>query len=51
MKQLLQLTALTLPTVANTGSFVQAVQTRGTYRYRVCNAGSTHCSNEVTLTF
>jgi hypothetical protein len=22
---------------------------RGTYRYKVCNASSTNCSNEITL--
>jgi len=38
-------------TTANSGSFSELVQ-RGTWRYKVCNLGSTTaCSNEVSVTF
>jgi hypothetical protein len=36
---------------ANDGAWTQILSSRGTYRYRVCNAGSTtRCSAEVSVT-
>ena len=40
-------------TVANTGSYTDHINLRGrgTYTYRICEAGTTKCSNEVTVVF
>ena len=42
-----------IATVVNTGSYTDQFDKRakGTFRYRVCAAGSQQCSNEVTLSF
>jgi hypothetical protein len=34
---------------SNSGSYSERVP-RGTYRYKVCNAGSTWCSTEIVVT-
>jgi hypothetical protein len=40
-----------LATVNNDGSYVDVLTVRGIYTYQVCEAGTTNCSNEVTVTF
>src|SRR5438034_3542419 len=37
--------------VANTGSYTDTLTVAGTYTYKVCEAGTTNCSNEVTVHF
>jgi serine protease len=39
--------------VPNTGTYTDNINTRGSasYTYKVCNAGSTTCSNQATVTF
>ena len=40
-------------TTANNGAYTDAINSRGggSYTYRICNAGTTTCSNSVTVTF
>ncbi len=40
-------------TVSNTGSYTDPIGTKGggSYRYRVCESGSSECSSEVTVAF
>ena len=40
-------------TVPNTGAYTDSigVKGRGTYTYKVCEAGTSTCSNEVTVRF
>jgi len=38
-----------LVTTVNSGTYSETLRTRGTFRYKVCNAGSTSCSNEVAI--
>jgi hypothetical protein len=42
-----------IATVANSGSYTDNINARGggSYTYRVCEAGTTTCSNTVTVTF
>jgi hypothetical protein len=40
-----------LATVNNEGSYVDVLRVRGIFTYQVCEAGTTNCSNEVTVTF
>jgi len=42
-----------ITTTANDGFYTDIIGGRGhaTYTYRVCNAGSQTCSNQVTVTF
>lgn len=40
-----------LVTTANDGAHTDRVGKTGTFRYRVCEAGTTICSNEVSVTF
>jgi hypothetical protein len=40
-----------LATVNNDGSYVDVLTVRGIYTYKVCEAGTTNCSNEVTVRF
>jgi serine protease len=40
-----------LATVNNDGSYVDVLTVRGIYTYQVCEAGTTNCSNEVTVRF
>jgi extracellular elastinolytic metalloproteinase len=43
----------TITTTANDGSHIDALArgTKGTFTYKVCNAGTTTCSNESSVTF
>jgi hypothetical protein len=43
-----------ITTVPNTGSFTDSIDVRGgnvRYTYKVCEAGTSTCSNEVTVRF
>jgi hypothetical protein len=40
-----------LATANNTGSYVNVLRVRGIYTYKVCEAGTTNCSNEVEVRF
>ena len=42
-----------IATVLNTGFYTDHIgrNGRGTYTYRVCEAGTGNCSNQVTVTF
>jgi hypothetical protein len=40
-----------LARVQNTGSYTDVLTHHGTFTYKVCEAGSTNCSNEVTIRF
>jgi hypothetical protein len=40
-----------LATANNTGSYVNVLRVRGIYTYKVCEAGTTNCSNEVIVRF
>jgi serine protease len=40
-----------LSTVNNDGSYVDVLTVRGIYTYKVCEAGTTNCSNEVEAKF
>jgi aqualysin 1 len=39
-----------LTTTANDGAYSDRLRSRGTYKYKVCNAGSSTCSNEASVT-
>jgi hypothetical protein len=38
-------------TTANDGVHTDTLSATGTYTYRVCNAGTSTCSSDVTVTF
>ena len=42
-----------IATPANTGAWTDAINQRGSgsYTYKVCNAGTSTCSSDVTITF
>jgi hypothetical protein len=40
-----------IATANNTGSYVNVLRVRGIYTYKVCEAGTTNCSNEVIVRF
>jgi hypothetical protein len=40
-----------ITTTANDGAHTDQVSAAGSYTYRVCNAGTSTCSNDVTVTF
>jgi subtilisin family serine protease/PKD repeat protein len=40
-----------IDTTANDGAHTDQVSAAGSYTYRVCNAGTSTCSNDVTVTF
>ncbi|HEX8701622.1 MAG TPA: PKD domain-containing protein, partial [Myxococcaceae bacterium] len=40
-----------ITTTANDGAHTDTLSAAGTYTYRVCNAGTTTCSSNVTVTY
>ena len=42
---------LKITTTANDGSHADKVMAKGTYTYRICNAGSSTCSNDAQVTY
>jgi hypothetical protein len=42
-----------ITTTSNDGAYTDNINTRGggSYTYRLCEAGTTTCSNQVTVTF